>query len=237
MGKSSDPPTVIATPVIAGQGLAIATATAHAVAQPSLYIVDLPIGRSELGFDVVGSPPCISNVSKLYNSVPNSPNLTEGHYIHGLIMPDIVIDNLNDPEHLKNLLKANVSGPRHIMVSPSPFFADPIAGSQNVGALYKHALPVKVDLGLQMKGFPPGITYVSPNSPLAGRVHPGQGVHALVVPGQPIFNLQAGAFTSDKVQQRLASTANIEGRQLVVKDGAQPRREKGSRAAFDCVIQ
>jgi hypothetical protein len=239
MGKSSAPPAVIATPVLVPAGLS----TAHAVAEPSLYIVALPIGCSDLGFDVVGSPPCISNVSKLNavanaNANANLPNLKEGHYIHGLIMPDIVIDNLVDSKHLTELLRVNMNGPRHIMVSPSPFFADPVAGNQNTGALYKHALPVNLDLGLHMKGFPPGITYVQPNSPLAGRVYSGQGVHAVVIPGQPVFNLQAGAFTSDKVQERLASTSHIEGRQLVVKDGAQPRREKGSHAAFDdCAIQ
>ena len=233
MSKKLDPPMATAVPIVASS-----TSGAHAVAEPSLYIVELPVGCSDLGLKLVGSPPTISDLLK---NGPLTGKVTSGHYVHGIVMPGVVIDNLIDSGHLTQLLKANVSGPRSIMVSPSPFFADPVAGTNHKGPLYKHTLPANVsDLGLSMKGFPPAITLVSSNSPLKGRIYEGQGVQAVIIPGQPIFSLQSGGFTDAKVLEKLASTSEIEARQLVVTDENKAGREKGSSKAVelsDCIVQ
>lgn len=203
-----------------------------------LQTVELPIGCQDLGFSMKGSPIRITEVS------PNSPlkGLKEGHFIHGLVMPDIEIVMLADSNHLANLLNVNIMNPRHLLVSHNMYFIDPSIGSNAVaGAMYKHRLPAAKDLGFTLVGFPPVIHCVTQHSIFVGKLHPGQTVEALIVPGMPVFNLGAGGFTNAKLQERLNSTSHIEGRQLVVKDVTSAYgkgREKGSSAAFDdCVIQ
>lgn len=213
------------------QAVAVGPDTSNGV-----YFVDLPIGPANLKFGVQGSPPQISVVH--YDS-PVAGQLTVGNYIHGLIMPDIEIVSLVDPVHLQTLIQANAGNPRRLMISSSPFYVDSSAGSNTTvpGALYKHTLPASSSLGVGFKGFPPVITVVAPSSLLAGRLHPGQTVAALLVPGQPIFNLAAGGFTSDRLEQRLLDTFQMQGRKLIVRDGQPAKGSKASSRAFDdCVI-
>jgi hypothetical protein len=203
-----------------------------------ISVVDLPIGPSDLGFQVQGSPPQVSVINN--KDSPVFGQISVGCYIHGIIMPYIEIANLLDPVHLMQLIQANAKNPRRLMVSSSPFYVDASIGNTTSvvrGALYKHQLPASSSLGFAMKGFPPVIAIVAPTSPLVGRLHPGQTVEALLVPGYPVMNLAAGAFTSAKVEERLLSTCQLGGRQLVVKDGQKPQREKGSSKPLDdCVI-
>jgi hypothetical protein len=87
--------------------------------------------------------------------------------------------------------------------------------------------------------FPPIINYVKDDSPMKGRLIPGQTVEALLIPGRPRMDLAAGAFTHAKVSQALTETCDMAGRQLVVKDAPHAPREKGTSAACvceDCVI-
>lgn len=212
---------------------------AHAVPISDVYFVDLPVRSADLKFEVEGCPPQISIVHK---DCPVADQLPEGHYIHGVILPEIEIVSLTDPVHLQNLIEANTSNPRRLMVSSSPFYVDSTVENRNNtdavrGALYKHTLPASSSLGFGMRGFPPVITVVAPTSPLSGRLHPGQTVEALLVPGQPIFNLGAGGFTSARVEERLFDTCEIPRRTLVVKDGHDDKAGKGSsRALDDCAI-
>jgi hypothetical protein len=211
----------------------IPVASAALESSPS-YILALPVGCHDLGFQVQGSPPFVSQV---HATSPVFGQLQEGHYIHALAMPDTEIVNLVEPTHLMALLTANVANPRDLLVSSGAFYVDSSTGTTVRGVLYKHRLPTAPALGVTMEGFPPVIINVMPHSPLQGRLHPGQTVEALIIPGQPVFNLAAGAFTSTKVQEKLLATSHLEGRQLVVKDGFNPQREKGSSRAFDdCVI-
>jgi hypothetical protein len=203
----------------------------------TLSVVELPVGCSDLGFQAQGIPLVVTDVAQ--NS-PIQDTLFVGHYIHGLIMPDIEIVNLSDPTHLTNMLRANVANPRQLLISSTPYYVDASIGTSTIGALYKHKLPAKY-LGVTMRGFPPVIENVEPTSMMTGRLHPGQTVEALLVPGQPVMNLAAGAFTSAKLQDQLLRTAHMEGRQLVVKDGGahQHQREKGSNDPFamdDCCV-
>jgi hypothetical protein len=215
---------------------AVPISSTNASGTNGIYVVDLPIGPADLGFQVQGTPPQISVINK---DSPVFGQICVGHYIHGIIMSEIEIVNLTDPVHVTQLIQANAKNPRRLMISSSPFYVDGSIDNTNAvrSAIYKHRLPASSSLGFAMKGFPPSITVVAPTSPLAGRLHPGQTVEALLVPGQPVMNLAAGAFTSAKVEERLLATCQLGGRQLVVKDGHNPQREKGSsRPLDDCVI-
>ena len=221
-------PMVEAVPVLSG--------TTNSSDLNGIYVVDLPIGPVDLGFQVQGCPP---QISIIHMDCPIMGQIAVGHYVHGIVLPGIEIVNLTDCVHFTQLMQANAANPRRLMLSSSPFYVDTSLGNTNNTrcAIYKHQLPASSSLGVVMKGFPPVITIVSPSSPLAGRLHKGQTVIALLVPGQPVMNLASGAFTSARVEERLQSTCHLGGRQLVVKDGHNPQREKGSsRALDDCAI-
>jgi len=217
-----------------GDGLPIVEAVAETSSNDGVYFVDLPVASADVRFEVQGSPPQISVV---YMDCPVADKLTVGHYVHGIVMPEIEIVSLADPVHLQSLIQANAANPRRLMISSSPFYVDTVVRSSVSGAIYKHTLPASSSLGFGMRGFPPFIAVVAPTSPLAGRIHQGQTVEALLVPGQPILNLASGGFTSNRVEERLLKTCQIQGRQLVVKDEQTMKREKGSSRAFDdCTI-
>ncbi len=87
--------------------------------------------------------------------------------------------------------------------------------------------------------FPPIILQVAADSPVQGRIIPGQTVEALLIPGRQRMDLAAGAFTAAKVSEALSETSNVNGRVLVVKDAPHGPTEKGTSQACvceDCVI-
>lgn len=212
------------------------------------YCVDLPIGPADVGIQVHGSPPQITFINK--DSPIVATPVQVGHYVHGIALPDIEIVCITDPNQLQTLIQANPSNPRRLYLSSHPFFVDPLLSTSSTtptatqqqphytGVFYKHYLPATTSsLGIGLHGFPPFVTVVAPSSPLLGRLHPGQVVEALVIPGQPIWNLAAGAFTAQKVQECLQRTSTMTGRILIVKDAPLPKAEKGSSKALDdCVI-
>jgi hypothetical protein len=232
MKHNNDIPIVEAIPVAAGDTVGV-----YGGGYPEgIFSVDLPVGVTNLGFQLLGSPPQFSVID------PSSPlvgHVSVGLYVHGISLPQAEIVNLSDPQHLMQVIQANCTNPRRLLVSSSPYYVDSSLGSSasTRGTLYKHELPATPSLGITLKGFPPFISYVAPSSPLVGRVHTGQIVVALLVPGRPMMNLEAGGFRSDRVEEQLINTCTLTNRQLVVKDGAGAMREKGSRAGMDdCVI-
>ena len=210
------------------------------VSADGIYLVDIPAGVSSIDADVTSTGNAAMVVSSISKDSSVYGKLQVGHYIHGLIMPEIEIINLKDSKQLHELLVANLGVHRQLIVSAHTSYYDRTVGETNpTGPLYKHNLPIGQDMGVSMSGFPPVIVQVLPTSPLSGRLHPGQTVVALIIPGQPTMNLAAGAFTGVKVQERLTATGGMEGRKLVVKDGSKPYREVGNSAAVvcdDCVI-
>jgi hypothetical protein len=213
------------------------------------YCVDLPLGHADVGIQIHGSPPQITFISQhsplvTAAAAANHPMMIQvGHYVHGIALPEIEIVHITDSNQLQQLIQANPDNPRRLYLSPHAYFVDPLfstvtTATRHTGVLYKHYLPTTSShLGIGLHGFPPFVTVVHPSSPLVGRLHPGQVVEALFVPGQPLMNLAAGAFTTQKVEERLHRTGNIPGRILVVKDAPIPKAEKGSsRALDDCVI-
>jgi hypothetical protein len=224
-------------------------ASASAPSEPTtLQIVTLPVGLTldKLGIEIAGSsPPVITNVvsdSPIYGLVHI------GQYCHGILLPQVEIVHFSEAAHLNELIQANYQHPRDLLVGDTPFFIDPcLQGAipsgystsngalYTSGALYKHTLPTTTtttDLDVQFHGFPPAIQAVSPHSPCAGRLHPHLTVECLLVPGQQVFSLRSGAFTSAKLVERLNNSSQIPGRILVVKDGVV-HSQKGKSSAFD----
>jgi hypothetical protein len=202
----------------------------------ALYVVELPVGVQDIGIEFQGSPPAIFSVRK---DSPVQDRVQVGHYCHGLLMPDVEIVQITLVSHLNELLRVNAGTTRQLLFSRSPVYVDFVNSNNNsmrrqvVEVLYKHTLPQAKHLGFLMQGFPPVISAVDQDSLLFQKLHPHQTVEALVIPGQAIFNLAAGAFTSAKLQEKLIETAHISGRQLVVKDGANPTPFCGSSDPFD----
>ena len=198
-------------------------------------LVSLPVGLAyeALGFQVEGSPPRITTISK---ESPLYKQLQVGQYCHGIYFPDVQVVNLSAAAHLIELIQVNTSNQRRLLVSINQFYYDECMAEQNtpitvskqqsaqsnsIGPLYRILLPtVSADaLGIQISGFPPTVQSVdSSKSPLFGKIHPHQTVQALIVPGQELFHLRSGAFTGQRLVDRLNETSSIPGRQLVVKD-------------------
>eukprot|EP00980_Cylindrotheca_fusiformis_P007751 scaffold1648_cov115-Cylindrotheca_fusiformis.AAC.6 len=200
------------------------------------YCVDLPQGviPEEFGFTLSGSPPTVSMLT------PGSPlegKIQIGHYIHCIRLNGLEIVNLVDCNHLMSVLRANTNYPRQLLCSAAPVYVDPMVGGSPYRPLFKHGLPASAQLGFALTGFPPVIAQV--DKFLEGRLFVGQTVEALWIPGRPLMNLQAGGFSSAKVNRELAATSNIEGRKLTVRDGqtAVPN-DPGSTAGCDdiCTI-
>jgi hypothetical protein len=212
---------------------------AEIVAAQPLIVVTLPLGCQDLGVEFAGTPPA---VSKVHPHSPLGNQLQVGLYVHGISLPGVEIINLTAPLHVVDLIQSNVTNSRQLLLSPSPFYVDDCLGESSSscrGPLYKHTLPATPNLGISLVGFPPIVTAVTPGSPMAGRLIPGQTVHALFLPGEQRLDLAAGAFTSGKVQESLDRTSHVEGRQLVVNDAPHTPREKGCNKAFvaaDCII-
>jgi hypothetical protein len=217
------------------------TTTAHR--SDGVYFVDLPVGVTTFGIEFQRSPPVITEIDRTICPTIVANQVSIGHYCHGIILPNVEIVNLLDVAQLQGLIQFNAGNPRRLICSTSAFYFDAAVSSnsshgtkpqQPPGVLYKYTLPHDVsDLGFTMTGFPPVITHIQPHSAMDGLLRPHMTVEALLVPGEPIFNLQSGAFTSAKVHERLAASTVIRGRQLVVKEAPLQPREKGSNAAFD----
>lgn len=210
------------------------TAVATLEGSPT-YMVDLPmeVPPEMLGLHFNGSPPTIANIEI---KSPLQGRIQSGHYIHGVKLVNIEIMNLVSCDHLTEVLRANASYPRQLVVSSSPTYTDPMIGRRYGHPLFKHQLPTNAHhVGFVMRGFPPVITSVTDG--MKGRLFPGQTVEGLYIPGRPLMNLQAGGFTSNNVYHAISETSGIEGRQLVVRDGHKVQQDTTSNAPFDdCVI-
>jgi hypothetical protein len=233
--KNNDIPLVEAIPISQGDAL---VGVFPGVYPGNVFCVDLPVGLTSVGFQLQGNPPQFSVIDPLS---PLRNQIAVGQYVHGISLPQTEIINLSDPAHLMQLIQANAQNPRRLLVSSTPFYLDASLGSSAAtkGTLYKHELPPTTSLGIALRGFPPFVSVVAPSSPLVGRLHPGQAVVALVVPGRPIMNMEAGGFRADRVEQQLLDSCTMPNRLLVVKDRDTTivNREKGSsRAMDDCVI-
>lgn len=214
---------------------------AHAVPD-ALFIVTIPAGCQYPGLEFEGVPPRITHVdSKSPVREQVATNYDSPTYVHVVSLPDVEVTNFASSKHLTEILLSNSTNKRRLFVSSTPHFVDTTIGhvKSGTGAIYKHSLPCTNDVGIRFVRFPPIVEHVNQDSPLAGRILPGQTVQALIVPGHERFDLESGGFRSEKLNQNLRETANIEGRLLVVKDAPHAAKEKGTSKAFvvdDCAV-
>jgi len=173
-------------------------------------IIDLPVHDSS-GIAFAGCPP---KVSQLIQQIPHvNENEVVGYYFHALqILPGLEVSNVYDTNRLHQLLMANQHLPRKLVLSPAP------PTIQNDGCHYKHDLPTGEKLGIQFTGFPAQVGSVDPSSPFAGKIHPGQHVDSVIVPGQPVLTVQSGGFTGARIQECLEKHAYTEKKQIILKD-------------------
>lgn len=103
------------------------------------------------------------------------------------------------------------------------------------GTTLSHLTLPSGKLGITLKGFPPVVTAVTPDSPLAGEVLPGMTIDQLIIPGSPPFTLASGGFTDLNVTKRLMENSHVEGRVLVLKYAAIPNhpQQRGAGDWFD----
>lgn len=199
----------------------------------SYYMVDLPleVPPELLGLTLTGSPPTIQHVDI---KSPLQGKVQVGHYIHAVKLLNMEILNLVNCNHLTEVLRANANYPRQLVISSSISYIDPMVGRRANHPFFKHQLPASRQIGFAMVGFPPVITGVTEAT--QGRLFPGQTVEAVHIPGRRLMNLQAGGFTSDNVFRALTETWEVEGRQLIVRDGSKQKTKRSDKGMPDCVI-
>jgi len=89
-------------------------------------------------------------------------------------------------------------------------------------------------LGVTFLGFPPSIQSIDERSPLYNKIHVGQIVNEIEIPGFPVMNLSAGGFTADNVTRKLQEHGSITNKFITVQDCRVIKpSKKGSEAAFD----
>jgi hypothetical protein len=195
----------------------------------TLVILDLEV-NSNSGIIFDGSPP---RVTRLAYKIPSlSGQSIIGYYMQCLQIPGVEISNVNDTTNLHQVLTASQGLPRRLMLSSHAPEAN------NDGCRYTHDIPATAYLGVHFSGFPAVVESVDKKSPMAGKIHPGQSVYALVVPGQPDLKLQSGGFTGHRVEEHLRQHFHVPGKQLVIADKPKVVRDQTSNRAFDdCIVQ
>ena len=216
---------------------------ASAVNTDDVVVVDLPLHQNS-GLIFTGEPPRISQVtnSDHHKYTSSSVSSLVGYYFSSLKLPGLEVSQIADANQLRQLLAANQTVTRQVILTRQA----PAAATTTdvwVGCLYRHDLPPG-DLRdvLALEGFPPRIQHVPSDSPLAGRLHPGQCVDAVVIPAYQqdgdddvVLTMQSTGFTASRVRAVLQETQHLVGRQLVVKDRADVLQTSttGERGWFD----
>jgi hypothetical protein len=162
-----------------------------------------------------GDPLRVLHLTQPIPSLVREGTNIEGYYFHSLRLPGLEIKNVVHEQQLNNILTANRHLPRTLVVSSHP----PLA-SKN-GCHYKHDLPVTEHLGLHFTGFPAKVQSVDPNSFMVGKIHPGQSVSAVIVPGLADLTMLSGGFAGSHVQQHLQTYRHVPNKQLTVMDQHQ----------------
>jgi hypothetical protein len=195
----------------------------------TLVVVDLEVNSSS-GIIFDGSPP---RVTRLTHAIPSlSGQSIVGYYFQGLQMPGVEISNAYDTTCVHQLLIAKRGLPRRLMLSSHAPEAN------NDGCRYTHDVPATEYMGVHISGFPAMVASVDQKSPMTGKIHPGQFIYAVVVPGQPDLTLHSGGFTGHRVEEYLIQNFHVPGKKLVVTDKPKLVKGKASNKAFDdCVVQ
>lgn len=197
-------------------------------------ILDLEVNSSS-GFIFDGSPP---HVTRLVHDIPSlaAGQSIVGYYFQSLQIPGVEITNVYDTSRLHQLLLTNKHLPRRLMLCSHA----PQVQVRNDECRYIHDIPATAYLGVHFSGFPAKVASLDPKSPMAGKIHPGQSVYAVIVPGQPDLEFNSGGFTGHRVQEHLRQNSHVPQKQLVLVDRPMFLKGKASNAAFDksdCIVQ
>jgi hypothetical protein len=168
----------------------------------------------------------VVNLTHSIPSLAREGTNIEGYYFHSLRLPGLEIKNVHELE-LKQIVTANRHLPRSFVVSTQ------LAPTSKFGCQYKHDLPCTNNLGIQFSGFPAKVHSVDKDSPMAGKIHPGQFVYAVIVPGFPDLKMESGGFTGSRVEDHLQAHYHLTNKQIVVSQKPTLVQDKTSDAAFD----
>lgn len=174
-----------------------------------------------------GAPPRVTGVTRDIASLKPGQSVT-GYFFSSLLLPDLEIYSVLDRQRLLEILQANQHLPRKLVLSVQAPHV-----SQH-GCHYKHLLPVAQDLGIEFGGFPAAVVSLKPESPMLGKLNPGQSVYVIKVPGQPDLMMQSGGFTGARVQEHLQKYWAVPGKQIVVTDNSTVLHDPTSDAGFEC---
>jgi hypothetical protein len=150
----------------------------------------------------------------------------EGYYFHSLRLPGFEVRNVHELE-LKQIVIANRHLPRTLVVSTH------YPPTSKFGCQYKHDLPCTNNLGIHFSGFPAKVHSVDKDSPMAGKIHPGQFVYAVIVPGFADLKMESGGFTGSRVEDHLQAHYHLPNKQLVVTQKPTLVQDQTSDCAFD----
>jgi hypothetical protein len=203
-------------------------------ASSDIVILDLPSNQgSEHEIVFAGDPPKVVGGGYVLATAGSTPVM--GYFFSSLRLPGLEISCIDDPNYLQQLLHANQSVARQLILTAARPFP-----SSGTGTLYRHDLMTGTaqDLGITFFGFPPVVKAVEKNSPFFGKMHPGQTVDALCLQGHLDLTLQSGGFTASRIHQLLQETSHYDcpgSRQIVVKDRPDvlEKDPNGTRGAFD----
>jgi len=201
-------------------------------------IVIIPPGISDQDIVFSGSPnPKIDFVDPRVNSMLGNNVSITGCYCSKLKLrsngvDDITISNIDNSDQLKSIFGINMNLHRELFLS---YNIPQKEKRNNDGLVYKMMMPDGKPLGgLTLHGFPPVIQSVDMKSSLYNKVHVGQIIVEIEIPGVPLMNLSAGGFTTDNVTRKLKEHGNVSNRFITVQDCRVIKpSEKGSNDAFD----
>ena len=194
-------------------------------------MLELASGSSS-GLVFEGSPPKLSGItdeSGLRSAV--SPQSLVNHYVDSLELPGLIVTNIPDAQQLAELLVSNSALSRKLILSSRM----PTVNAAE-GCYYAHQLPVG-EITVTFSSFPARVETVPPNSPMAGKMHPGQAVVSVNIPGQPALTSSSSGFTGSRVMEYLNQHSHVPNRQIVLKSAAVQYTTKynsTSDAAFEC---
>jgi hypothetical protein len=166
--------------------------------------------NTDMGIVFGAAPLRVLSITQPIPSLAREGTHIEGYYFISLRLPGLEIKNVVQALELSELITVNRHLTITLVVSSHP---PPTNGN---GCHYKHDLPATNNLGIHFSGFPAKTQSVDPNSPMAGKIHPGQSVYAVIVPGLADLTMQSGGFTGSRVAEHLQTHWHVPHKQLVV---------------------
>jgi hypothetical protein len=183
--------------------------------------------NTDLGIVFGADPLRVLGLTQPIPSLAREGRNIEGYYFHSLRLPGLEIKNVVHASELISTITAN----RHLSIT-LVVSSHPPPTNRN-GCQYKHDLPATDNLGVYFSGFPAKIQAVDPNSPMAGKMHRGQSVYAVVVPGLADLTMQSGGFTGSRVAEHLQTHWHVPGKQIVITHQPILVQDRTSNGAFD----